>query len=288
VLNDGGGHSPSLVTKHRSQRMSHSGFSSGAKEVLYASFEDDQDSDCGRSSCASLTDNGDDAADSDTDVHVHQERRKGFLDSKIIEDRWEIENPESVSLLDSETRIVKKPNASHINHKCLTPWIHQKVDDLDGLPGLAGIVGVPNNWAEHCNIVLSDARVLRRLRDLTSLDETREESDVQQAFISLVVSIDTVLSSLAPRKDLLPRSGVTVIVGGILADYSLDIRSKAVSAFRVRKGPYLIASEIKTIKSFPISDAVWHGKNRGAQAHAALFGFNCNLFTNPTTVETVC
>jgi hypothetical protein len=202
-----------------------------------------------------------------------------FLENKVEVDEWTLDDPVFCSLINQDTQVVQKPTASKIYSQCLTPWIYRTLKDLGGLPNLALNLGAPNNWPAICETVLANPTVRRFLTRFQNITPDREESVVQDCFNSLVNKVINVLDDLFPCLSEMHNSNNTTIrVGGILAQYTLDVRSKADSTFRIFDGPFLIATEIKTAKSFRVGRAVWHNKSRGAQIICALYGFNCPAF----------
>jgi hypothetical protein len=72
-------------------------------------------------------------------------------------------------------------------------------------------------------------------------------------------------------------SETKIIVGGILARYQYDLRSKTDPHFLNTSGLNLIASEAKTHRTFGLGEMWYHG-SRGFQVLSALYAFNCPTF----------
>jgi hypothetical protein len=98
------------------------------------------------------------------------------------------------------------------------------------------------------------------------------ESDIQTQFIGLVSSI-----SLLLRAVLSGFSEKKLIVGGILARYEYDIRSQCDPFFTNAQKIPLLASEVKTHRTFGEGD-MWYHSSRGIQVLSALYTFNCPTF----------
>jgi hypothetical protein len=98
------------------------------------------------------------------------------------------------------------------------------------------------------------------------------EADVQFSFAGLVASIAVYLRVL-----LFSRSETKIIIGGILARYEYDVRSKCDPHFCNADGFHLIATEVKTHRTFAPGD-MWYHNSRGIQVLTALYRFNCPTF----------
>jgi hypothetical protein len=199
-----------------------------------------------------------------------------FLVLQVKEKDWtlhstyEFDFSETVSGL---VEVIKKPTASKIDHRCLTPWIYRTLK-IGLLDTIARVVRAPDDWHHQYLDKVSQSRsVLGRLNTLTSLQNFEDEGVVEIEFSNLVNAIASSLEIYTLKTE----RNTTVIVGGILADEKYDIRSKADVCFRINRGPYLICTEVKTINTFPVG-CMWHNRCRGVQTLAALFGFDCPAF----------
>jgi hypothetical protein len=193
-----------------------------------------------------------------------------FLENQVREEKWTFEFSYTVPRL---VQVIKKSTASKIDHRCLTPWIYRTLE-IGLLDTIARVVGAPDDWhQQYSNRISQSQLVLRKLGILTRLDASRDEGVVESAFSSLVESIAIELNIYS----LMAERNTRVIVGGILADEKYYIRSKTDVCFRINNGPYLICSEVKTIKTFPVG-CMWHNECRGAQILAAMYGFDCPAF----------
>jgi hypothetical protein len=76
---------------------------------------------------------------------------------------------------------------------------------------------------------------------------------------------------------LVSNSETKIIVGGILAGYEYDVRSKCDPHFVNADGGHLIASEVKTLRTFGPGE-MWYHSSRGVQVLTALYAFNCPTF----------
>ncbi|KAH9256477.1 hypothetical protein BASA81_005391 [Batrachochytrium salamandrivorans] len=110
---------------------------------------------------------------------------------------------------------------------------------------------------------------MNRFRNLP--DDTLE-GDIQSGFSGLV---NIVAASLRVR--IGPRSKTNIIVGGILARYQYDLRSKTDPHFLNTEGLDLIASEATTHRTFPPGE-MWYHSSRGIQVLSAMYAFNCPTF----------
>jgi hypothetical protein len=118
---------------------------------------------------------------------------------------------------------------------------------------------------------------------LKNVPETKPEACVQFAFTLLVGSICDKLD----MTDLYSDSEIKFMVGGILANHDLDVKGASDPQFRNKKGQYLIASEVKTKKTFLDGEEDgqpsqrnhrWYQGTRGTQLLSTLYAFNCPTF----------
>jgi hypothetical protein len=93
---------------------------------------------------------------------------------------------------------------------------------------------------------VEDGYIIDQMNDFRNLQDNTPESDIQSTFIGLVGGI---ASRLSIR--IHPKSETKIIVGGILAKYQYDLRSKTDPNFVCRtSGAHLFASEAKTHLTF--------------------------------------
>jgi len=107
---------------------------------------------------------------------------------------------------------------------------------------------------------------------ISSLADDAAESDIQSRFIDIVQAISVYLDI-----NLDTSAETKIIVGGILARYQYDLRSKTEPHFLNTSGLNLIASEAKTHRTFGLGEMWYHG-SRGIQVLSALYAFNCSTF----------
>jgi hypothetical protein len=168
--------------------------------------------------------------------------------------------------------LVRKPTASNLSHRLLNPFIYRNIQNVGTLDALATLLGSPQDWETKYNQVVGDGRIIRMLNRFIALPEDTSEADIQFQFAGLV-------STIAYRLDvdLVPRSETKIIVGGILARYEYDVRSKCDPHFLNADGAHLIASEAKTLRTFGQGE-MWYHSSRGIQVLSALYAFNCPTF----------
>jgi hypothetical protein len=265
--------------------MSHPHFRNDVNEAsrmfVRASIEDRSSS--GRSEEAFINvdpDSGEDAdregnQDAIADIVDAQASTEATLVNKIRDERWTFRPPMHCPLIGRSTRVIKRPTASYINHPCLTPWIYRTLRDLGGLERLALLLGVREDWRSICDAVVANAIVREAFSEFIDRDQPER---ISQGLLSTVITeIAILLRGYIPVRSLDVMPDKKVIVGGILADFTLDVRSTTDVSVQVKKGKYLIATEIKTATTFPRGH-VWHGKCRGTQVLTALYGFYCPTF----------
>jgi hypothetical protein len=168
--------------------------------------------------------------------------------------------------------LIKKPTASNLSHRLLNPLIYRNIHTAGTLDDLSSLLDTPDDWEVFYNQVVADGRIIRNLNRFSALADDTAESDIQSRFIGLV-------STIADRLDIdLDTSSETkIIVGGILARYQYDLRSKTDPHFLNTSGLNLIASEAKTHRTFGLGEMWYHG-SRGIQVLSALYAFNCPTF----------
>ena len=111
------------------------------------------------------------------------------------------------------------------------------------------------------------------LNIFSALPENTLEADIQWQFGGLVSTISGRLGVV-----LVSSSETKIIVGGILARYEYDIRSKTDPHFLNADGVHLIATEVKTRRTFGLGE-MWYHSSRGIQVLSALYAFNCPTFS---------
>ena len=169
--------------------------------------------------------------------------------------------------------LIRKPTASNLSHCLLNPFIYRNIQNVGSLDDLAALLGTPNDWQERCNQVVADGEIILEMDDFRNLPEETAESTIQVRFVGLVVAIATRLL-VRIRSD----SQNKIIIGGILARYEYDLRSKTDPHFlSSSSGLNLIASEAKTDRTFALGE-MWYHHSRGIQTLSALYAFNCPTF----------
>jgi hypothetical protein len=168
--------------------------------------------------------------------------------------------------------LIRKPTASNLSHRLLNPHIYRNIRNVGTLDDLAALLDTPDDWEKRYNQITADEDIIRDMDDFRNLPDDTAESDIQSQFIGLV---STIARSLRVR--IRPKSETKIIVGGILARYQYDLRSKTDPHFLGTSGLNLIASEAKTHRTFAPGD-MWYHCSRGIQTLSALYAFNCPTF----------
>jgi len=172
----------------------------------------------------------------------------------------------------SDVILIKKPTASNLSHRLLNPFIYRNIQTAGTLDDLASLLDTPHDWEVFYNQVVADGYIIEDMNDFRNLPDDTLESDIQSEFIGLVSSIASCL-----RIRIRPKSETKIIVGGILARYQYDLRSKTDPHFLNTSGLNLIASEAKTHRTFGLGEMWYHG-SRGIQVLSALYAFNGPTF----------
>ena len=121
----------------------------------------------------------------------------------------------------SDVVLIRKPTASKSSHRLLNPFIYRNLQTAGILNDLAILLDTPHDWELLYNQVVADGRIIRNLNRFSALADDTAESDIQSRFIGLVSTI-----AYALGVDLDTSSETKIIVGGILARYQYDLRSK--------------------------------------------------------------
>ncbi len=142
--------------------------------------------------------------------------------------------------------LVRKPTASNLSHRLLNPHIYRNIQKVGTLQELAILLETPLDWEDRYNQIVEDGYIIYKMILFRSLEDNTSESDIQSAFIGLVEIIARGLPV-----PVIPKSETKIIVGGILARYQYDLRSKTDPHFiSASNGINLIASEAKTHLTF--------------------------------------
>jgi hypothetical protein len=168
--------------------------------------------------------------------------------------------------------LVRKPTASNLSHRLLNPFIYRNIGNVGTLDALATLLDTPDDWETKYNQIVQDGRIIRMFNRFMTLPEDTLEAGIQCQFIALVSNI-----AFRLEIDLVARSETRIIVGGILARYEYDVRSKCDPHFLSADGAHLIASEVKTRRTFGLGE-MWYHSSRGIQVLSALYAFNCPTF----------
>jgi hypothetical protein len=190
----------------------------------------------------------------DEETHSVQTRllqNQQYMDQQITSQlgarsAWALEPQHWKADDDSDVILIRKPTASNLSHRLLNPHIYRNIQDAGSLNDLAILLETPLDWEERYNQVVEDGYIIDKMNRFRNLQDNTPESDIQSVFIGLVEAIATKLSI---RID--PKSETKIIVGGILARYQYDLRSKTDPHFiSASNGINLIASEAKTHLTF--------------------------------------
>eukprot|EP00842_Homolaphlyctis_polyrhiza_P006826 jgi/Hompol1/732/HPOL_000926-RA len=168
--------------------------------------------------------------------------------------------------------LIRKPTASNMSNRLLNPYIYRNIQNVGTLDNLATLLDTPGDWKERYNQVVADGDIIRDMDDFRSLPDDTAEATIQWQFGGLVSAIATRL-----RVRIRADSETKIIVGGILARYQYDIRSKTDPHFLNISGRNLIASEAKTHITFAPGE-MWYHASRGIQVLSALYAYNSPTF----------
>ena len=213
-------------------------------------------------------------------ISTRLQQNQQYMDQQITppsgeNSAWILEPQAWETTEGSDVVLIRKPTASNLSHRLLNPFIYRNIYTAGTLDDLASLLDTPDDWEVRYNQVVADGRIIRKLNRFSALADDAAEATIQSQFIGLVEAIADRLGV-----DLVSDSETKIIVGGILARYQYDLRSKTDPHFLNTSGLNLIASEAKTHRTFGLGEMWYHG-SRGIQVLSALYAFNCPtlLFT---------
>ena len=210
-------------------------------------------------------------------ISARHEQNKLYMDQQIssssgVNSAWLLEPQSWKTTEGSDVILIRKPTASNLSHRLLNPHIYRNIKNAGTLDDLAALLDTPDDWEERYNQAVADEDIILDMEDFRNLPDNTLESDIQTEFVGLV-SIISAYIGIRIRK----ASETKIIVGGILAKYQYDLRSKTDPHFLSVSGMNLIASEAKTHRTFASGEMWYHG-SRGIQILSALYAFNCPTY----------
>ena len=185
---------------------------------------------------------------------------------------WKLEPQTWKTTEGSDVVLIRKPTASNLSHRLLNPFIYRNIQNAGTLDNLARLLDTPDDWEARYNQVVADGYIIRKLNRFSAMADDAAESDIQSEFAGIVHTISDRLAI-----DLISKSETKIIVGGILARYQYDLRSRTDPHFLNTSGLNLIASEAKTHRTFGLGE-MWYHDSRGIQVLSALYAFNSPTF----------
>ena len=213
-------------------------------------------------------------------ISTRLQQNQQYMDQQITppsgeNSAWILEPQTWKTAEGSDVVLIRKPTASNLAHRLLNPFIYRNIQTAGTLNDLAILLDTPDDWKVRYNQVVADGRIIRKLNRFSALADDAAESDIQSRFTDIVQVI-----SIGLDIDLDTSSETKIIVGGILARYQYDLRSKTDPHFLNTGGLNLIASEAKTHRTFALGEMWYHG-SKGIQVLSALYAFSCPtlLFT---------
>ena len=185
---------------------------------------------------------------------------------------WVLEPQARQTTEKTDIVLVRKPTASNLLHRNLNPFIYRNIQKVDTLDDLAVLLDTPRDWEQKYNQVVQDGYIIRKLNRFSTLPEDTLEATIKSQFIGLVSAIARDLGV-----HLASHTETKIIVGGILARYEYDVRSQYDPYFLNAGGVPLIATEVKTHRSFGLGE-MWYHSSSGVQVLSAKYSFNCPTF----------
>ena len=206
------------------------------------------------------------------------EQNQRFMDQQMtplpgVNTSWVLDTQSWKTTEGTPVVLIRKPTASHMSHRLLNPLIYRNIRNVGTLNDLAVLLDAPDDWEDRYNHqVVADEDIIWDMDRFRNLSDETAEADIQFQFGGLVAAIARSL-----RVRVRASSETKIIVGGILARYEYDLRSKTDPHFLNTKDLNLMASEVKTHRTFAPGD-MWYHDSRGIQVLSALYAFNAPTF----------
>ena len=183
-------------------------------------------------------------------ISLRFQQNQQFMDEQINPpsgetSAWLLEPQSWKTTEGTDVVLIRKPTASDLSHRVLNPFIYRNIQNVGTLDQLATLLGTPSDWESKYNQVIQDRVIIGLFKHFRGLPGETSKATIKWQFFGLVVSISALL-----RLHLIPRSETKIIVGGILARYEYDLRSKTDPHFLDFNGLNLIASEVKTHRAW--------------------------------------
>ena len=185
---------------------------------------------------------------------------------------WIVKAQKNKTSKGETVELISRPTASNLSHRLLNPYIYRNIKEIESLNHLATLLETPNEWESIFNTLMSKRIIAEEFQIFNELPDDASEARIQNCFIGLVDYISALLDM-----NVILDSSTKIIVGGILAKHPYDLRSQTDPHFLYRNRVNVIATEVKTHKSFPLGEMWYHG-SRGIQTLSALYSFNCPTF----------
>ena len=210
-------------------------------------------------------------------ISARLEQNQQYMDQQINppsgeNSAWKLETQTWKTTENRPVVLIRKPTASNMSHRLLNPFIYRNIKNVGTLNDLAALLDTPDDWEARYNQVVANGYIINQMDSFRNLPHDTLESDIQSEFIGIVIAIASNL--FVPIRS---KSETKIIVGGILARYQYDLRSKTDPHFLSSSGINLIASEVKTHRTFAPGEMWYHG-SRGIQILTALYAFHCPTF----------
>ncbi|KAH6584277.1 hypothetical protein BASA61_007555 [Batrachochytrium salamandrivorans] len=210
-------------------------------------------------------------------VSTRLEQNQLYMDRQITApsgetSAWVLEPQTWKTTEGTDVVLIRKPTASNLSHRLLNPFIYRNIQNVGTLDDLATLLDTPDDWEVRYNQIVDNGYIIDRMNRFRNFSDDTLESYIQSEFSALV---NLVAGGLLVR--ICAGSETKIIVGGILARYQYDLRSKTDPHFLDTEGRNLIASEATTHHRFPPGE-MWYHSSRGVQVLSAMYAFNCPTF----------
>ena len=197
-----------------------------------------------------------------------------YMDRQIKSENsgWILEPQSWPTALGTNVILIRKPMASNLSHRLLNPHVYRNIGNVGSLNDLARHLHTPGDWEARYNEIIRDGRINTLFDHFINLPEDTSEAVIQFQFSGFVYVISLLLGV-----NLMPYSETKIIVGGLLARYEYDLRSRTDPSFRNLQKQNMLGSEVKTDLTLKPDD-LWYHEARGVQVLSSLYALNCPTF----------
>jgi hypothetical protein len=212
----------------------------------------------------------DDATTAKDRLDIHKQHIVLERERRMLKETW-------TEVVTGPVTRITRPAASRFafinycfRHRLLHPAIYRTVGGVNSLDELASQLGAPADWEAKFFEMWKPAHHLELSRFATE-NPNQLEQDSESYFQYFC---DIASTYLGIQDHARTRDHTKVICGGFLAEEKYDYISVTDKAVKFSLWRYIIGSEAKRKKMFPLG-SIWYSGSKGVQVYAALYSLNC-------------